>query len=102
MIENLTTINENINTSLILINEICEDIDNNNINFNSIIALIDNLSKLAGLIVSTDNTSISIEEYNEKLTLALDAFKNGDFALFGEILQYELSPLLDYWMESIN
>lgn len=81
-----------------------EDVVNkiNSGNENNGVALIaqvaDGIDWLAGILKLTSDVHkgrISIEDMNEKLGEIIEALENEDFVLTGDLLEYELLPVLD-------
>jgi len=40
-----------------------------------------------------------IQELNEKLKETLEAFENGDYVLIGDLFEYEISPIIENYIE---
>jgi lipopolysaccharide biosynthesis regulator YciM len=45
------------------------------------------------------NEESQIEELNEKLNEALEAFQNQDYILIGDLFEYEISPIIENYIE---
>ncbi len=87
------------------IDDICNKYkENNNLENERVINLIDDLNALSeGINIIKDfYNSINIFELTEKLDMLYSAFKGDDYHLFFDTLEYELKPLLEYWIECLN
>jgi uncharacterized protein YicC (UPF0701 family) len=72
---------------------------------NLVAALVDGLDWLFQVIVRTreiQEEPIETDEMNEKLKELIEAFENGDYILVGDLLEYEVLPILESWSEGIK
>lgn len=67
-----------------------------------ILNLVNNFSNLAAAINSQDHVDISLDEFNEKLNMLLRAYEDQDFDLMVSVLQLEVRPLLEYWLDNLT
>ncbi|BFT68674.1 hypothetical protein PAENIP36_01160 [Paenibacillus sp. P36] len=78
-----------------------EDLLNSNENNSIIILYIDLFSKIAIAAQSLQNEKLDLDEFNEKLSQLVSSLENQDFDLFGDLIEYEVRPLLEYWYSVI-
>lgn len=85
--------------------EICDEIiysiKEDKVDINKVMDFIILLSKLSKNAYELNHDEIIIEELNEKLNCLLEALEEKDMELFSDNLEYELKPLIEYWMEVI-
>lgn len=97
------TIKELIENLINRINEIYDMCigDNDQFNYERIIFFVDDIKVLSEAIATLDEENFDLNEYNEKLNMALEAVEDRDHVLLGDILIFELKPLLEYWSSNI-
>ncbi len=89
----------------IRIDDICNKYKlNNELEDGRIINLIDDLNTLSeGVNIVKDYfSSINLLEFTEKLDMLYLAYEGNDYFLFADTLEYELKPLLEYWIECLK
>ncbi len=83
------------------VDSICEELQKNQIETANerVIFLIEDISALIDGIshISESYPSISIEELQEKLTLLIKEMQKKDYAMFRDLLKYELKPVIEDW-----
>lgn len=55
--------------------------------------------KVISLNKNLYNEEDKIQELNEKLKETLEAFENGDYVLIGDLFEYEISPIIENYIE---
>jgi len=63
-----------------------------------IIGVIDRFQKFITIVFGNDSfrlKDLTINKVNEKLNEILKAFENQDYILIGDLLEYELAPIID-------
>lgn len=81
-----------------LINE-----ENWSLSFEKISFVVEDLGSLIeGIQILNENDimSIDIAEMNEKLSMLMDAVEQHNYLLVRDIFNFEVFPLLEFWMES--
>lgn len=71
----------------------------------SVLPIIEGLQWLVDavtLTVEIQRSPIISSEINDMLIEIVEAFKNEDYILIGDLFEYEIIPILDKWKESIN
>lgn len=48
------------------------------------------------------NEEIDVNDLNGKLNEIVEGFSNEDYVLIGDLLEYELSPILEQWQLVVN
>lgn len=71
---------------------------------NRIINLVEDLNVLLEGIDTIKGiyTFIDLNEFRDKLDTLLKAYEMRDFALFADILQFEVKDLLEYWKDNMT
>lgn len=69
-----------------------------------IICLAEDLEALAeGIeVIKPGYGSLDLYEFHSKLEMLVGAFEEKDFALYIDIMRYELKPLLEYWSDCLK
>lgn len=71
----------------------------------SVITIIEGLQWIIdaiALTVDIQKEPIDSVEINSKLYEIIDAFKNEDYILIGDLFEYEILPILTEWQEKIS
>lgn len=71
----------------------------------SVITIIEGLQWVIDAIALTSDIQkepIDSTEINLKLNEIVDAFKNEDYILIGDLFEYEILPILTEWQEKIS
>ena len=71
----------------------------------SVITIIEGLQWIIDAIALTSDIQkepIDSAGINSKLNEIIDAFKNEDYILIGDLFEYEILPMLTDWQEKIN
>lgn len=66
-----------------------------------ILDLVNSFATLASVVHNQRNDQISLDEFNEKLNMLLGAYENQDWDLMVSVLQMEIRPLLEFWLENL-
>ncbi|WP_203363287.1 hypothetical protein [Bacillus sp. REN10] len=93
------SLKELIQNLLTRIDTICMNIDNVQAT-ESLTFWLEDLSTLTeSIMILTENgvVDFGLDLFNEKVGLLLDKIEGKDYLFVGDILQYELKPLLSYW-----
>ncbi len=105
ILEIKNSINELLINLCIRIDDICNGFKiNNTMDNDRIINLIDDMNVLSeGINIIKDYySSIDILELTEKLNMLYPAFESKDYNLFADTMEYELKPLLEYWIDCLK
>jgi hypothetical protein len=105
IIELKNTVKELIENIIPRVNEISRDCkDTENLDENRLLNLFDDLQALAeGInIIKEYYENIDMLEFREKLDIMGKALEENDEMLFLDIVQYELTDLLEYWKEQLD
>lgn len=99
-IDILKTTNEYIDKVIIEIKNITELIQSGNeiAGISRLVQVLDGIDYICKVISLTEEVhkeKISIEEINEKLKEIIDSFENEDYILLGDLINYELLPILE-------
>lgn len=94
--DSLKTLIQNL---IIRIDQICISIESNE-EKERLTFWLEDLSVLTEVIMiltQNDTIDFDMDLFNEKAEMLLDKIEEKDYLFVGDILQYELKPLLSYW-----
>ncbi len=60
--------------------------------------LVDQFARITYAADQSKNAELDLHEYNEKLAQLLNAIERQEYDLFADLLEYEVRPLLEFWM----
>lgn len=106
-IETLQTVNEYLYNLEAGINDIVNLIQQGNEmeGIKNIILILDGIDYVCKAIILTEDIhkeEISLEELNSQLEEIIEAFENEDYILLGDLLNYELLPIINEIHEKIK
>lgn len=69
--------------------------------YSRIVFLLEDISEFTKIIEIFNDDKYNIEEFNEKLDILMEEFENKNKCAISNNLEYELKPLIEYWVENI-
>ena len=63
---------------------------------------IDYISKVVVLTKDVQKDEISLDDLNEQLEAIIEAFENEDYILVGDLINYELLPIIENIQEEMK
>ncbi|MCQ4923214.1 hypothetical protein NE686_08975 [Tissierella carlieri] len=72
--------------------------------YSGVLLILEDFSILAESIniIGQENSSITLEEFMEKLNILYESIKDKDELMFVDVLEFEIRPLLEYWEQVIK
>ena len=92
----LTTLNDYLSKLIPAVKECANHYQSGKLNEGSslLVSMIEGLNWAIGVAANVQVQDINVEEINTKLNEIVKAFENEDYILVGDLLEYEISPVM--------